>query len=168
MSDIRIWDHEKKHEAFLPNSSAHPNLRITRRGVCVRASLNWRVRCTHASLPPLAHITYSTRRVSRVFPNDHASPSRIEKPFLHLPNTRVNHHFLPTTSQSVFPVVDQRLPFTSVWILRGSCGGNRRVPSPLESERVLEQRGTFHHGDATVRKSFEIDGNYHSRKRAFG
>jgi hypothetical protein len=52
---------------------------------------------------------HSTRRVSRVFPNDHASPSRIEKPFLHLPNTRVTHHFLPTTSQSVFPVVDQRV-----------------------------------------------------------
>ena len=47
---------------------------------CMRASLNWRVRCTHASLPPFHH---STRRVPRVFPNDHASPSRIEKPFLH-------------------------------------------------------------------------------------
>jgi len=26
---------------------------------------------------------HSTRRVSRVFPNDHASPSRVENPFLH-------------------------------------------------------------------------------------
>ena len=43
-------------------------------------------------------------------------------------NMVVNHHAPPTTSQSVFPVADQRLPFTSVWILRGSCGGNRRTP----------------------------------------
>src|SRR5437588_11656775 len=27
---------------------------------------------------------------------------------------------------------------------------------------------TFHQGDTTVSKSFEIDGNHHSRKRAFG
>ena len=47
----------------------------------------------------------------------------------------------PTTSQSVFPAADQRLPFTSVWILRGSCGGNRRTPLTGESERVLPQRG---------------------------
>ena len=56
-------------------------------------------------------------------------------------NMVVNHHAPPTTSQSVFPVADQRLPFTSVWILRGSCGGNRRMPLTGESERVLEQSG---------------------------
>ena len=47
----------------------------------------------------------------------------------------------PTTSQFVFPVADQRLPFTSVWILRGSCGGNRMTPLAGVSERVLPQRG---------------------------
>jgi len=62
-------------------------------------------------------------------------------PFSTKPFTRVHHHFLPTTSQSVFPVVDQRLPFTSVWILRGAFGGNRRMPLTGESERVLPQRG---------------------------
>src|SRR6266536_481183 len=59
----------------------------------------------------------------------------------------VNHHSPPTTSQSVFPVADQRLPFTSVWILRGSCGGNRRTPLTGESERVLPQSG--HSTDVT-------------------
>src|SRR6266571_6205479 len=53
----------------------------------------------------------------------------------------VNHHSPPTTSQSVCPLADQRLPFTSVWILRGSCGGNRRTPLTGESERVLPQSG---------------------------
>jgi hypothetical protein len=47
----------------------------------------------------------------------------------------------PTTSQFAFPVADQRLPFTSVWILRGSCGGNRMTPLAGVSERVLPQRG---------------------------
>src|SRR6266536_499682 len=47
----------------------------------------------------------------------------------------------PTTPQSVFPVVDQRLPRSSVWILRGSCDGNRRMPLTGVSERVLPQRG---------------------------
>src|SRR5947209_8266498 len=36
--------------------------------------------CT-AATPGSFH--HSTRRVSRVFPNDHASPSRVENPFLH-------------------------------------------------------------------------------------
>ena len=53
----------------------------------------------------------------------------------------------PTTPQSVFPVVDQRLPETRVWILRGSCGGNRSTPLTGESERVLPQRG--HSTDGT-------------------
>src|SRR5260370_10896038 len=65
----------------------------------------------------------------------------LKNPFSTKPFTRVNHHFLPTTSQSVFPVVDQRLPFTSVWILRGAFGGNRRMPLTGESERVLPQLG---------------------------
>src|SRR5579885_1830081 len=47
----------------------------------------------------------------------------------------------PTTPQSAFPVVDQRLPRSSVWIFRGSCGGNRRTPLTGVSERVLPQRG---------------------------
>jgi hypothetical protein len=38
-------------------------------------------------------------------------------------------------------VADQRLPKTGVWILRGSCGGNRRTPLTGVSERVLPQRG---------------------------
>src|SRR5438874_12746214 len=71
----------------------------------------------------------------------------LKNPFSTKPFTRVNHHFLPTTSQSVFPVADQCLPFTSVWILRGSCGGNRRTPLTGESERVLPQRG--HSTDVT-------------------
>ena len=50
-------------------------------------------------------------------------------------NMVVNHHAPPTTSQSVFPVADQRLPFTSVWILRGSLVLSPNVcpPSELES-----------------------------------
>src|SRR5712692_7212569 len=47
----------------------------------------------------------------------------------------------PTTSQSVFPLADQRLPVTEVCILRRSCGGNRRTPLTGESERVLPQSG---------------------------
>src|SRR2546430_14115225 len=62
----------------------------------------------------------------------------------------------PTTSQSVFPLADQRLPVTEVCILRRSCGGNRRTPLTGESERVLPQRGTFHRCDGTRRNSFEI------------
>lgn len=37
-----------------------------------------------------------------------------------------------------------------------------------ESERMLEQRGTFHHCDATVRTSFEIDGDHRSRNLHLG
>jgi hypothetical protein len=108
---------------------------------CMRASLNWRVRCTHASLPPLALflIPHAASRVSSQMITHRLRA--LKNPFSTKPFTRVNHHFLPTTSQSVFPVVDQRLPFTSVCILRGSCGGNRRTPLTGESERVLPQRG---------------------------
>jgi len=73
-----------------------------------------------------------------------------------------------TTSQSVFPLAAQRFEVTEICILRRSCGGNRRTPLTGESERVLPQRGTFHRCDGTRRKSFEIDGNHRSRKRAFG
>ena len=108
---------------------------------CMRASLNWWVRCTHAPLPPLALfiIPHAASRVSSQMITHRLRA--LKNPFSTKPFTRVNHHFLPTTSQSVFPVVDQRLPFTSVWILRGSCGGNRRMPLTGESERVLEQSG---------------------------
>src|SRR5260370_25661507 len=107
----------------------------------MRASLNWRVRCPHASLPPLALfiIPHAASSVSfQIVPHRlRALKTRCStKPF-----HRVNHHFLPTTPQSVFPVVDQRLPFTSVWILRGSCGLNRRTPLLGERERVLPQSG---------------------------
>ena len=103
---------------------------------CMRASLNWRVRCTHASLPPLALfiIPHAASRVSSQMITHRLRA--LKNPFSTKPNTRVNHHFLPTTSQSVFPVVDQRLPFTSVWILRGAFGGNRRVPLTGESNVV--------------------------------
>ena len=108
---------------------------------CMRASLNWWVRCTHAPLPPLALfiIPHAASRVSSQMITHRLRA--LKTPFSTKPFTRVNHHFLPTTSQSVFPVVDQRLPFTSVWILRGSCGGNRRMLLTGESERVLPQRG---------------------------
>src|SRR5579864_3577891 len=53
----------------------------------------------------------------------------------------------PTTSQSVFPLADQRLPVTEVCILRRSCGGNWRTPLTGESERVLPQSG--HSTDVT-------------------
>src|SRR5438045_1139426 len=56
----------------------------------------------------------------------------------------------PTTPQSIFPVADQRFDVTGVCFLRGPCGGNRRTPLTGVSERVLEQRGTFHLGDITV------------------
>src|SRR5947209_5447037 len=107
----------------------------------MRASLNWRLRCTHASLPPLALfiIPHAASRVSSQMITHRLRA--LKNPFSTKPFTCVNHHFLPTTSQSVFPVADQRLPFTSVWILRGSCGGNRRMPLTGESERVLPQRG---------------------------
>ena len=107
----------------------------------MRASLNWWVRCTHAPLPPLALfiIPHAASRVSSQMITHRLRA--LKTPFSTKPFTRVHHHFLPTTSPSVFPVVDQRLPRASVWIVRGACGGNRRMPSPLESERFLPQRG---------------------------
>ena len=102
---------------------------------CMRASLNWWVRCTHAPLPPLALfiIPHAASRVSSQMITHRLRA--LKNPFSTKPFTRVNHHFLPTTSQSVFPVVDQRLPFTSVWILRGSLVLSPNVcpPSELES-----------------------------------
>src|SRR2546425_2391740 len=47
----------------------------------------------------------------------------------------------PTTSQSVFPVADQRFDERRVCCLRRLCDGNRRTPLTGESERVLEQPG---------------------------
>src|SRR5947208_2213853 len=132
---------------------------------CMRASLNWRVRCTHASLPPFHH---STRRVPRVFPNDHASPSRIEKPFLHQAlhprqsSFPANH--VPIRFSCCRPTLALHLGLDFAWLVRWESDGALDWRERTRSRTVR----TFHHGDATVRKSFEIDGNHHSRKRAFG
>src|SRR6266849_7520200 len=47
----------------------------------------------------------------------------------------------PTTSQSVFPVADQRFSVRGVCCLRRVCGLNRRTPLLGERERILPQSG---------------------------
>src|SRR5258707_9186903 len=110
-----------------------------------------------AATPGSLH--HSTRRVSRVFPNDHASPSRIENPFLHQalhPRQSpfpANH--APIRFSCCRPTLALHLGLDFAWLVRFESEDDLSLGEGTRSSTVTSFRQT----DLELRKSAALAGN---------